>query len=250
MKLLLAMLVGTSLVIASGCVLNNYLDIGIDKRMARTKKRALVTGTITPKNALIYATILGLSGEIMLLIFTNLLTAFIGLFGLFVYVIVYGVVKRRSIHGTLVGSLSGAVPPVAGYTAVTGNLDWAALTLFLILVCWQMPHFYAIAIYRFDEYRAAALPMLPIVNGLRATKLQILNYCLFFLVACQLLTLLNYTNLTYSAVMAIIGCAWLGLAATGFSKKDDVVWAKQMFGASLLVLLIFSATLALTSFFG
>ena len=183
MKLLLAMLVGTSLVIASGCVLNNYLDISIDKQMARTKKRALVTGTITSKNALIFATILGLSGEIILLIFTNLLTALIGLFGLFVYVIVYGAAKRRSTHGTLVGSLSGAVPPVAGYTAVTGSLDWAALTLFLILVCWQMPHFYAIAIYRYNEYKAAGLPMLPIVKGIRATKLQILNYCLFFVAA-------------------------------------------------------------------
>lgn len=247
---LVAILGGTSLVIASGCVLNNYLDISLDKQMARTKKRALVTGAVTSKNALVYASLLGLVGEVTLLIFTNLLTALIGLFGLFVYVVIYGVAKRRTVHGTLIGSLAGAVPPVAGYTAVTGRLDWAALTLFLILVFWQMPHFYAIAIYRFDEYRAAGLPMLPIIKGIRATKLQMLNYCLFFMAACQLLTLLNYTNLTYSAVMVIIGCVWLCLAATGFSKKSDVVWAKQMFGTSLLVLLTFSVSLALTSFFG
>src|SRR3981189_1142404 len=102
--------------------------------MTRTKKRALVSGLISGRNALIYATILGLIGFSLLVFHTNLLTAFIGFIGFFVYIVLYGISKRRSIHGTIVGSIAGAVPPVVGYLAVTNNFDSGAFLLFLILV--------------------------------------------------------------------------------------------------------------------
>ena len=132
--LLLETLAGISLVIASGCVFNNYLDRHIDKKMARTKNRAIVQGLVSKQQALTYASVLGLLGLIILAVHTNWLTVAIGVAGLFFYVIVYGIAKRRSVHSTLIGSISGALPPVAGYTAVTGRLDAVAITLFFILV--------------------------------------------------------------------------------------------------------------------
>src|SRR5579872_2970145 len=146
-ELFLATVFGISFVIGSACVFNNYLDRDIDKRMERTQKRALVTGAISTRSALMYGTILGLVGFILLGVFVNVLTALIALVGFIFYVILYGIAKRGSHWGAVVGSVSGAVPIVVGYTAVTNQLDLTALILFLVLVFWQMPHFYAIAIY-------------------------------------------------------------------------------------------------------
>ena len=112
--LLIETLVGISLVIACACVLNNIIDKDIDRKMKRTKERALVTGAITDKNALLFGIVLGASGLCVLEIFTNLLTVLIGVAGLIFYVVIYGWAKRRSIYGTHVGSISGAMPPVAG----------------------------------------------------------------------------------------------------------------------------------------
>lgn len=234
-----AMLVGSSLVIASGCVFNNYLDREIDARMARTKKRALVSGRVSGRNALIYATILGLIGFTVLAAYTNWLTVAIGLVGIFFYVIVYGFAKRRSVHGTLVGTISGATPPVAGYCAVTGRLDLGALLLFLILIFWQMPHFYAIAIYRSKDYAAAKLPVLPVVKGLMATKIQMLAYVIAFMLATALLTRFGYTGYAFLAVMTLVGFVWLRLSLQGFSATDSNLWARSTFKYSLIVLLVF-----------
>jgi len=132
--LFLATLVGLSLIVASACVLNNCLDRRIDAAMARTQRRALVRGLVSTRAAIIYATILGLTGAALLAAFTNLLTLGLALFGLFAYVVLYGIAKRRTVHGTVVGSISGAVPPVVGYTAVTGSLDHGAFDGGLIAV--------------------------------------------------------------------------------------------------------------------
>jgi len=161
-----ATLAGTSLVIAAACVYNNYIDRNIDKRMARTKKRALVQGTISGKHALIFATMLGVLGFALLLAYTNTLVTVIGVIAFIDYVVLYGISKRRSVYGTIVGSISGAAPIVAGYVAVTNQFDLGALLLFFILVYWQMPHFYGIAMYRFDDYKAAGIPVLPVQKGM------------------------------------------------------------------------------------
>src|SRR6185437_15386626 len=130
----LAMLVGLALVIASACVFNNYLARHIDTRMDRTKKRALAIGAISHRAALIYASALGLTGLLILAVFTTWLATLCALAGHVLYVAAYGYTKRRTPWGTEVGAISGAAPPVVGYTAVTGHFDAGALILFLILV--------------------------------------------------------------------------------------------------------------------
>jgi protoheme IX farnesyltransferase len=245
---LLSVLVGVGLVIAASCVFNNYIDRGIDAKMARTKNRALVMGSIPVANALVYATGLGVLGFTILWLFTNPLTVLVGLVGLIDYVFLYGITKRRTVYGTIVGSISGATPVVAGYTAVTNHLDLGALIIFLIMVCWQMPHFYAIAVRRLDDYKAAGLPVLPAVSGIQITKVNIVLYIIATLLALISLTMFGYTGYTYLAVMVAICLAWLRLAALGFKAKDDRKWAGKVFGFSLWVLLSFSVMISVSWF--
>jgi protoheme IX farnesyltransferase len=242
--LLIATLAGTSLVIASACVFNNYIDRGIDVNMARTKKRALVTKLIPGRNALIYATVLGVLGFVDLWLYTNWRTVLIGAVAFLVYVVLYAIGKRRTVHGTIVGSIAGSAPPVAGYVAVTNHFDAAAGLLFLIMTFWQMPHFYAIAIYRFKDYKAAGLPVLPVKRGLPAAKIQIVLYIVAFIAAVAMLSVLGYTGYSYLVVVGIAGLAWLRLALKGFGAQDNEAWARRLFLFSLLVILVFSFMLA------
>lgn len=237
---LLATLVGIALIIASACVFNNCLDRGIDITMERTKKRALVTGKITLKAAIVYACILSIVGFWVLAAYTNVVTVVIGIVGIFSYVVLYGYFKRKSVHGTLVGSISGSTSIIAGYCAVTGRLDLLAFLLFIIMAVWQMPHFYAIGIYRLKDYKAAGLPILPAKNGIAATKRQIFIYTLLFTIVACSLSFFNYAGYTYFAVMLIVSVLWLRLAYKGFAAKNNDKWGKQIFGFSLLVLLVFS----------
>jgi protoheme IX farnesyltransferase len=243
--LLVATVVGTSLIIAAGCVFNNYIDRGIDQKMVRTKKRALAKGSIPVGNALAYGAVLGLSGFAVLALFTNWLVVLIGAIGIVDYVFLYGYAKRRSVHGTLVGSISGAMPPVAGYCAVTGVFDMGALLLFLLLVAWQMPHFYAIAMYRHKDYAAAGIPVLPVKKGMKLSKVEIAAYVSLFTVAASLMTAFGYTGLIYLFVMAAVGLVWLYKAFQGFRATDDEQWARGMFGFSLVVTLTVSVMLPL-----
>lgn len=238
------LVVGSSLVVASACVFNNYLDLGIDIKMARTQKRALVSGTISGTNALLYGVVLGVVGAYLLSL-TNELALLLAMFGVFMYVIVYGIGKRKTVHGTVIGSVSGAIPPVIGYAAASGQLDTAALLLFLILTFWQMPHFYAIAMFRRDDYAAAGVPVLPIVSGMQRTKLEILWYIAAFAVAAILLAVFGYAGYVYAIVMGYISAKWLIKGWRGFNTADDVQWARQMFGYSLTVLLVFCGLISL-----
>lgn len=226
--------------IASACVFNNYIDRDIDKLMARTKMRALAKGSVSGRSAIIYASLLGVAGFLVLAVYTNWLTVFLGILALVVYVVIYGFTKRRSVHGTLVGSISGALPLVAGYCAVNGRFDTAAVILFFILVFWQMPHFYAIAVYRFSDYKAAKMPVLPVKKGIPAAKKQIIFYILAFIASAAGLSLFGYTGYTYLAVMLVLGLMWLKLAIKGFGAADDRVWARQLFRFSLVVLVVLS----------
>jgi protoheme IX farnesyltransferase len=238
--LLVAVVSGTALVIGSGCVFNNYIDRDVDRRMTRTKKRALVTGSVSARNALSYAAILGALGFAILSLFTNALVVMAGFIGIFFYVVVYGFAKRRSPLGTIVGSIPGAMPLVAGYVAVTGRFDMGALLLFLIMAVWQMPHFYAIATFRLKEYATAGLPVLPVKKGIRTAKWHICFYIVLYLIVTSLLSLTGYTGYTYRIVMLLIGTIWLYKAVQGFKTTDDVKWGRSLFGFSLVVLLAFS----------
>lgn len=245
--LLAAALSGLALVVASAGVFNNYMDRDIDSLMTRTKKRGLVSGVVSGKNALIYASLLGVGGLLILMTYTNVLTTLMAAVGLFTYVVLYGIAKRRSVYGTMVGSIAGSVPPVVGYLAVTNRFDGATIWLFLILACWQMPHFYAIAIYRLDDYRAAKLPVWPLVKGLAATKKQIVFYIAAFMAAVSMLTVFGYTGYTFLTVMLIVGLAWLWLGGRGFAASNDWLWARQLFRFSLLVIVAFSLTTSLSA---
>jgi heme o synthase len=244
-EVLLALIFGTSSLIASGCVFNNFVDRDIDSKMQRTKKRALVNGKITPKNALIFAIILEILGFIILSR-TNLLTFLIGTVAIFSYVIIYGIAKRKTVHGTLVGTVPGAASLVAGYTAAGNNLGVAALLLFLIMLTWQMAHFYAIAIFRLDDYKAAGVPVMPAVHGVWTTKLQIMAYVLAFVLLCGLLSVTGNAGVVFFVIVVLAGLLWLGKGLRTFNTNDSK-WARRMFGFSLITLLVFSASLAATA---
>lgn len=247
--LLIAMLVGISLVIASACVCNNYMDRSIDQHMSRTNQRALVSGVISGRSALTFASVLGISGMLILIIWVNLLAAALGAFGFLAYVFIYGYFKRRSVYGTIVGSISGAVPPVVGYAAVTNSLDVAALILFLILVLWQMPHFYAIAIFRQDDYKAADIPVLPLVSGRRVTKLHIIAYIVAFITAAGSLSVFGYTSVWFALTVFIIGGMWMWHGFQGLATDDDVRWARKSFSMSLIVISLLCLAIGIDSFY-
>lgn len=247
--LFITTLLGIGFVMASGCVFNNYIDRDIDEKMDRTKRRALVTKKIPVRNALIFGTILGILGFGLLYFFTNLLTTFIAFIGFFFYVIVYTFSKRKTVYGTLLGSISGAVPPVVGYTAVTNNFDAAALLLFMLLVIWQMPHFYAIAIFRLQDYKEAGIPVLPVKRGINFTKIEIVGYIILFTLTIPFLTLLGYTGYVYLVVMLLLSFMWLVKGITGFRTKDTTLWARSLFKFSLIVLLALCVMISINSFF-
>jgi protoheme IX farnesyltransferase len=215
--LFLATLVGVSLVVASGCVFNNYIDRDIDKKMERTKNRVLVKGLIAPSVTLVYATALGIVGFALLYIAANPLAMWLAVMGFVVYVGVYSLyMKRHSVYGTLIGSLSGAAPPVIGYCAVTNEFDAGALILLAIFSLWQMPHSYAIAIFRFKDYQAANIPVLPVVKGISVAKNHITVYILAFMIATLMLTLVGYAGYKYLIVAAAVSVWWLGMALRGY----------------------------------
>lgn len=236
LDIFLATLVGVSLVIASGCVFNNYIDRDIDCLMERTRNRVLVQGLIGPRTTLVYATALGVTG-VALLYWVNPLSAALGGLGFVVYVGLYTLwLKRRSVYGTLVGSLSGATPPVIGYCAVSNEFDAGALILLLIFSLWQMPHSYAIAIFRLKDYQAAAIPVLPVKRGIALTKSHMFRYILAFALATVMLTFSGHAGLFYFTVATLVSLIWLGMAWKGFQVTDDRVWARQLFIFSIVAI--------------
>ncbi len=247
-KLLMITIVGISLIVASACVFNNILDANIDAKMERTKNRAMVRGTVKKSYAITFGIVLLIFGITNLALSTNHLALYAALIGFFVYVFLYTFSKRYSVYGTEIGSVAGAMPPVVGYLSVSYEIDSGAIILFAIFVLWQMPHFYAIAIYRLKEYVAADIPILSAVKGVRRTKMNILAYILAFTVAVLLLKLLNYTGYVYLFVMSVLCLAWLVMAFRGFKAADDSKWARGMFKFSLLIVLTFCVIIPIDKF--
>lgn len=164
-------ILGVSLVVASGCAFNNLIDRDIDRKMERTKNRVLVKGLVSVHITFALAIVLGILGFAILYFGANPLAMWLAVMGFVVYVFVYSLyMKRHSVYGTLIGSLSGAAPPVIGYCAVSNEFDTDALILLAIFSLWQMPHSYAIAIFRFKDYQAANIPVLPVVKGIAVAK--------------------------------------------------------------------------------
>lgn len=242
---LLYTLISMSLIIASGCVFNNIIDQDIDKLMERTKNRVMVHQALSNKKAFIYAVILGIAGLSFLYISTSLLTTIVAFVGLFFYVNVYTLwLKRRSTYGTIIGGIAGAIPPVVGYCAVSNTLDLGAFLVFLILFLWQIPHFYAISIYRLEDYQNAGIPILPVKKSMLYTKISMLVYVLVFTFTALMPTLYGYTGLAYFCCAAILGLIWIGLSIQGLNTSDNKTWARKVFSFSVLNITLLSIFMA------
>lgn len=245
-SLLFFTLIAVGLIIASGCVLNNIIDRDIDKLMQRTCNRVLVKGIIKPSTAFFYALLLGITGLLILYYQVNALSAMIAVFALIIYVVLYSLwFKRHSVHGTLIGSFSGAAPIVIGYCAVTKNFDSAALILFIILSLWQMPHSYAISIFRLDDYKAAKIPLLVIRSGIKHTKIMMLVYIVLFGETNLLLMVYDYSTWYYQLIIALMNIVWIILCLQGFYTENNKKWAKKMFSYSILLITALSVGLAI-----
>lgn len=239
---------GTAAVIAAAGSFNNIYDRDIDAIMARTKVRPTVTGAISIKKVLIVAILLLVIGLILLYL-ASPLASLLGFLGVFFYVVPYTMwTKRYTIWNTEVGSISGAMPPLIGWAAVAPNI-WhpACWALFLIMVIWQMPHFYAIAIRKKDDYAAAKIPMLPVVKDRKRTYIQT-NFYLILLVLSSFLFLPLSLGLTL--VSLVLGLFWLGLSLFGSRSMDIKDWSNKMFVFSLVHMIVIYFTVIIYSAIG
>ncbi len=232
----LAVMVGSALVIAGGCALNNYIDRDIDQLMERTQERPSATGTLSGRQVLWVGIISSAVGTIILL-GASYLAAIFGLVGLFVYVFIYTWwLKRTHSINTVIGGISGAMPPLIGWAAIDpglhGTLPWL---LFLVMFLWQPPHFLALAMKRVEEYRRAGIPMLPVVAGFEFTKRQMIVYVAALLPVSLFLYQLGTI---YLIVAGVLGAGWLAIGISGFFMKDIMKWARWMFVYSLNYLMI------------
>lgn len=238
---LLATLTGVSLVVASACVCNNCIDRNLDRLMKRTCNRALARGTLSVRTAWLYAAILGAMGGTLLVMATNILSVALVSAGFGIYVGVYSLhLKRTSVYATLIGSLAGAAPPVAGYCAVVNRFDIGAAVLLAIFIFWQIPHYYAIAIFRFDDFATAKIPILPVKQGVTAAIKHILGHILVFIAAALMLTFCGYTGYGYFAVTAASGLIWLFIAWSGYRTTDERLWARKLYIVSILAVFLLS----------
>ncbi|WP_282172253.1 heme o synthase [Cytobacillus firmus] len=240
--------IGSSLVMGAAGAFNNLYDRDIDSIMKRTQSRPTVTGEIKPKQVLWLASLMSVFG-ILALAFTTPLAGLLGFLGLFFYVVPYTMwSKRRTIYNTEVGSISGAMPPLIGWAAIHPDITHPAiLGLFIITIIWQMPHFYAIAIRKHDEYKAAKVPMLPVVKGVRRTYIQT-NVYLVILIGISFL--LGSLSTGLMLVALLLGIAWLVLSIYGYKRMDPEKWAKSLFIFSLVHMTVLFSTVIIYSIMG
>lgn len=240
--------IGSSLVMGAAGAFNNLYDRDIDSIMKRTQSRPTVTGEIKPKQVLWLASLMSVFG-ILALAFTTPLAGLLGFLGLFFYVVPYTMwSKRRTIYNTEIGSISGAMPPLIGWAAIHPDITHPAiLGLFIITIIWQMPHFYAIAIRKHDEYKAANVPMLPVVKGVRRTYIQT-NVYLVILIGISFL--LGSLSTGLMLVALLLGIAWLALSIYGYKRMDPEKWAKSLFIFSLVHMTVLFSTVIIYSIMG
>lgn len=178
---------GITLMACSAAAVNHVVDRHVDARMSRTRRRPLPTGHLDAERSLIFAAAIGTAGLVVLLLWVNVLTAVLTLFSLLGYAVVYTMfLKRATPQNIVIGGAAGATPPLLGWTAVTGQVDPIALVLFLIIFTWTPPHFWALAIYRKEDYARVGIPMLPVTHGEDFTRLQILLYTILLVLVTLL----------------------------------------------------------------
>jgi protoheme IX farnesyltransferase len=213
-------LMGIGFATAGSAVLNNYFDRDIDPLMERTSARALAKGTIQPTGALLFGAIMVAASVPVLALGVNVLTAVLTMLAVFTYVVLYGMVlKRRSPVANQVGGLSGALPPVLGYAAVTGSIGFEALALFVVVAIWQQPHALSLALKYRDDYAAASIPVIPVAKGVAATKWRIFLYTTALLPASALPYLLGTAGHWYLLVAALTGLLYIALSAKFLASR-------------------------------
>lgn len=239
-------IVGSALIVAASGAFNNVIDRDIDGKMERTKNRPTMTGKISGKKALVLASVLLIIG-IGMLFMTTWQAGVLGILGVFLYVVVYSMyAKRKLVSNTVIGSFSGAVPPLIGWFAVDPSFSLIPVMLFLVMFCWQPPHFYAIAIKRKEEYRAAGIPMLPVVKGIERTKISMV----FWVVLLSVLPFfMMELGMVYVILATALNVGWLVLSFYGFKMKDSLKWSRLMFVYSLNYMTILFVAMIVISIF-
>ncbi len=201
---------GIAFCAGAAAAVNHVVDRRIDAVMARTHKRPLAEGRVSPAAALTFALLLALSGQVLLLAFTNPLTAWLTLASLLGYAVIYtGFLKRATPQNIVIGGLAGAAPPLLGWVATTGHISAEPLLLVLIIFAWTPPHFWALAIHRKEEYAKADIPMLPVTHGEHYTKVHILLYTFALLAVSLLPFVIHMSGLLYLACALVLGLRFL-----------------------------------------
>lgn len=240
--LILAML-GIALGASSGAALNHLLDRRIDKQMSRTQHRPLATGKLDGRQVLSFAVFLGVLSMLVLGLWVNPLTALLTFLSLIGYGIIYTLfLKWATPQNIVIGGLAGAAPPLLGWSAVTAQIDPYALLLVLIVFVWTPPHFWALAIYRRDDYARAAVPMLPVTHGVPFTRWQILFYTLLLIIATILPWLTGMSGLFYLGGAMVLNIAFLRYAIRLLKLQDELI-AMRLFNYSIVYLMILFAFL-------
>jgi protoheme IX farnesyltransferase len=234
----LAGTLGIGLAASSAAAINHLLDRRIDAKMARTRNRPLATGRLTERNVLTFALTLGILAMAILVIWVNSLTAILTFLSLIGYAIVYTAwLKRATPQNIVIGGAAGAAPPVLGWTAVTGSLEPQALLLFLIIFIWTPPHFWALAIYRKEEYALVDIPMLPVTHGAAFTRLHILLYTILLVIVTTLPYLTGMNGLVYLSGVTVLNAGFMWYALRMMRSKD-VLLPMHTFAYSITYLMV------------
>ena len=247
--LLLITLMGGTLAAASAQVLNCIYDRDIDYTMVRTRKRPLPSGKIQPRNALIFAIILGLLAFSLLTVYVNLLAACLAMSGIGFYMLIYTHwLKRHTTQNIVIGGAAGSIPPLVGWAAVTGDLTLAPWILFTLIFLWTPPHFWSLALMIKDDYAQVGVPMLPVVAGEETTANQIWIYSLLT-VPCSLLLVfpLNIAGLFYGAIAVYLGYDLLRKSWQLKQEPTDKQLARSLFKYSILYMMLLCAAMVVDS---
>lgn len=235
---LCASLIGIAFCAGSAAAINHLVDKRIDALMARTQKRPIARGQISVTHALWFAAVLGCAGLCVLTIFVNPLTAGLTFITLIGYAGIYtGFLKRATAQNIVIGGLAGAAPPLLGWTAVSNHLDPRALLLVLIIFVWTPPHFWALAIYRFDDYRKAEIPMLPVIYGIPYTKLNVLLYTILLWMVSLLPFLVRMSGWIYFIGALALGGRFMYWSVRLYRHQDAII-AMRTFRFSIIYLMM------------
>jgi len=237
-QILTAGLIGIGFLSSAAAVVNHVVDRKIDGKMARTFNRPVAKGKVTPQKALIFAAVLTIVGYAILELWVNRLTAVLTFAGLLGYAVVYTMyLKRATPQNIVIGGLAGAIPPLLGWTAVTGEIHPHALLLVLIVFIWTPPHFWALAIHREKDYARAQVPMLPVTHGIDFTKTSILLYTVLLCVVCLLPYLVGMSGLIYLIGSTLLNAGFLYYAwKLKFTSTEQT--AMQTFKFSIIHLMV------------